>query len=192
VDDIMLLGETPQQVISRASATIDLMTSLGVRVNRSKSMQSPSQVVHYLGHVINFRDNKLHPAPQKLPQTLRVLKDAGKGAKIVPRHLAAVGGHLLDCVKSNVSLHGLPQQVMKEAGRSVHWNSQKLGTWERAKNWNTPVEKSHRLKRLLLDCQHAILNPTPRPFRPTKNDVYTLRTDASEGRWGASLTHQGK
>jgi len=173
VDDILILG--------------DLLSSLGIRVNKDKSMTAPAQVVQYVGHVINFQDNKLHPVPSKLPLTLRVLKEAGRGLKILPRHLAKVGGHLLDCVKSNVSLHGLPQQLMKEAGRAVYRNSQLLGTWDEHKVWGTPVQKSQALKTLLLDCQKAIQNPTPRPFRPQKDSVYTLQTDASDRGWGASL-----
>lgn len=176
----------------RAAALVQKLTDLGIRVNPEKSMKAPSQIVQYLGHTINFRDHQLLPVPSKLSQCLRVLKEAGRGAKILPRHLARVGGVLLDCVKSNVSLHGLPQQLMKEAGKAVHRNSQLLGTWDRNKCWGTPVLKTQALKSLLLDCQNAILNPTPRPFRPSKEDVYTLQTDASDRGWGATLLRKGK
>ena len=192
VDDILLLGTTQEEVAMRAAALVQKLTDLGIRVNPEKSMKAPAQVVQYLGHTINFRDHQLLPVPSKLSQCLRVLKEAGRGAKILPRHLARVGGVLLDCVKSNVSLHGLPQQLMKEAGKAVHRNSQLLGTWDRNKCWGTPVLKTQALKSLLLDCQKAILNPTPRPFRPSKEDVYTLQTDASDRGWGATLLTKGK
>ena len=192
VDDVLLLGSSPQEVTDRACQLVDQLTKLGIRVNVEKSMQVPAQTVTYVGHQINFLTSTLHPVPQRLPQSLKVLKEAGRGAKILPRHLARVGGHLLDCVKSNVALHGLPQQVMQHAGRAVHKNAQIFGVWDRHRCWSTPVQKSHKIRSLLLDCQKAIQNPIPRPFRPQKDSVYTLRTDASDRGWGATLLQGGQ
>ena len=187
VDDILILGQTKQQAEERAYQLIQLLTTLGIRVNKEKSMLQAAQTFQYLGHQFNLQQNTITPIPSKLQTSIQMLKHQLKSNVFQPRNVAAVAGNLLDATKSNPALLGLPQQLMKEAARGVQANQHKLGLWDRHRCWQMSTQKSPKLQELLQQCLTHTLHPVPRVLRPTKNDVFILTTDASNLGWGAQL-----
>ena len=53
VDDVLIVGRTPQEVEHQAAAAIRLLTHLGIQVNQEKSMKSPAQKFPYLWQVLD-------------------------------------------------------------------------------------------------------------------------------------------
>ena len=110
-----------------------------------------------------------------------------KAQTFQPRHLVALAGNLLDAAKSNISVQGLPQQLMKAAAQGVQANYHLLGHWNTQKCWSMSTQKPLTLHPLLRMCKQALHHPVPQVLRPTNDLVYTLHTDASNLGWGAPL-----
>ena len=191
VDDVLILGRTPEETVARARQCVQIMTDCGVRVNPTKSMMTPAKQFTYLGHSINLESNVFQPTPTKNALTVKLVKHQLKGKNFPPRVLAGLAGHLLDAAKSNSSLHGLPAQLMKHAAKGVHQNKALHG-WNRHRCWNTPVPKPNELQQLLHAILSAVEEPVPVPFRPSNVEAFTLTSDASNEGWGGTLQASGK
>ena len=133
IDDVLLLGESATQVEHRAIAVVKMLTSLGIHVNQGKSMQHAAQQFPYVGHQFNLQTNVVEPLPHKQTISHNLCKHQLKGWTFQPKNLAALAGNLADTAKPNMSLHGLPQQIMKAAAWGVLQNT-KLG-WNKARCW---------------------------------------------------------
>ena len=192
VDDILLLGSSAGEVESRAVQLIDKLTKLGLQVNVKKSMTKAAQKVSYLGHQLDFTTNQIQPEPEKQATTLQAVRKALKGNNFVPTHLASLAGNLLDAQRSNAALHGLPQQLMRAAGRGVHINYQVWPLCTTHMAWQKPVPKTHSLKNALGQCLQAVRDPVPRLFRPGNGVKATIQSDASDQGWGACLLLDGR
>ena len=127
MDDILILGPSKQETERRAISLIKLLITLGIRVNREKSMHKAAQTVVYLGHQINLTQNNVSPVPRKLSTSVKMIKHQLKVKTFLPRHVAALAGNLLDACKSNITVQGLPQHLMKLAAVGVRMNNQRLG-----------------------------------------------------------------
>ena len=72
-------------------------------------MTKAAQQVEYLGHMLDLRNNKCLPLPEKLEKSIKIIKKQMQGRRYQPRNLAGVAGVLLDMAKSITQLHGIPQ-----------------------------------------------------------------------------------
>jgi hypothetical protein len=108
VDDVMVMGNTKEEAEERAWHLVQQLNRLGIRVNKEKTMKEASQTVQYLGHIIDFKENKIQPLPDKVLHAKKLVRKQQAGRVYTPKHLAALAGNLLDMVKSNISLRGLP------------------------------------------------------------------------------------
>ena len=190
VDDILLLGTTEQEVTHRAVKLINLLTELGIQVNREKSMTQPSQVVEYLGHKINLKDNRLHPTMDKARQLHQTTRKLLQGTKFQPLQLASLAGGLIDAARSNVKLLGYPQILMRMAGKGVSQNMTRLQRWHHKACWQKWTTKPPQFQSILKIVAAALPRPIPRPFRPSNAHALALRTEASDEAWGGALSRE--
>ena len=129
-------------------------------------MDNAAQKIQYLGHWLNLKDGRIEPLERKTALSLKRVRHQLKGNTVQPKNLAALGGNLLDAVKSNVNLHGLPQQVMKQAAAAVKQNAQQwglkhssVGAWTRS-TWKPPG-----LQLLLQQVAEALAKPVAQQAR---------------------------
>ena len=92
VDDVLVLGKTAQEAEHNTTRLINMLSELGVRVNKAKSMTRAAQQVEYLGHRIDMRNNKCLPLPDKLEKSIRVIRKQMQGRRFQPRNVAGVAG----------------------------------------------------------------------------------------------------
>ena len=104
--------------MKRSSKAVQLLTDLGIQINRNKSLSQPQQPVTYLGHIWDLKKNKIRPQLPKVQEALKTVNHQMKGNVNTPKHIAATTGQLLDQVKSNFSLWGLTRPLMKQAGKA--------------------------------------------------------------------------
>jgi hypothetical protein len=109
IDDVLILGETKKQTEERATALVNKLTTLGITVNKEKSMQQAQQNFTYVGHAFNLQHSTVSPLQQKQHTSEAMCKHQMKGSNFQPKNLAALAGNLVDANKSNMRLHGLPQ-----------------------------------------------------------------------------------
>lgn len=56
IDDSLLVGDSKDECISNVTETVSLMKKLGYVINWKNSVLEPSQVIQYLGNIINATD----------------------------------------------------------------------------------------------------------------------------------------
>ena len=117
VDDILILGTAPEDVLQKTALTIQLLTSLCLKLSIGKCSLTPAQEVDYLGQRINLETNTISPTKEKKGATQRAVRASFKGFKILPRFVAKVAGMLLEQTKYNSCLHGYSEQIMRHAAR---------------------------------------------------------------------------
>jgi hypothetical protein len=122
VDDIAIFGKSKAEVENHVAQFVHLLTSLGMKVNWEKSMPEPAQSFTYLGHCLNLAQDQVSPLPQKARLSLRMVKKQLSGHRIQPRNISSLAGNLLDMVKSNARLRGLPPQLMHQAALAIKKN----------------------------------------------------------------------
>ena len=196
-----ILGRDKADVCTSATRLINLLTKLGVCINPSKSMSQPAQEFTYLGHHWNLVTNRLTPLQPKVASAIQDCKHQLKSNVTTPYHLASLAGKLLDSNKSNTALTGLPQQIMRLAGklaaRTAHFNPQLTlkQAWRKSTAKTAlqqPTQATSQaappppLQRTLQTALQALQQPVPRVFRSSQQPL-TMQTDASEKAWGATL-----
>lgn len=190
VDDVLIVGRTPQEVEHQTAAAIQLMTRLGIQVNQDKSMKVPAQKIKYLGQVLDLEAHKIFPQPEKIVQGLKMVRDIQTATKVLPRTLAQMAGVLLDIEKGNAHLHGLPRQLMKAAGLATHQNKSRDPEASTYQLWNRRVKITHNCRQTLRDIEFALRQPVPKVLRPPIPDKkFVIRSDASDVGWGGHLVN---
>ena len=194
VDDVLILGRSAQEAAQNATYLVKLLTSLGIQINKDKSMKDPAQQFTYLGHNWDLQNNKIHPIQEKITKAIKAVKHQIKGNVCTAKHMASLAGMLLDQVKSNVALWGLPKQLMRSAGHIVAINKRHLHHPTLKQLWHTSLPKRYLpyLPELLLQSLTALQHPTSIQLRPNSHLTLILQTDASDQGWGASLIRDGK
>lgn len=190
VDDILILGANKVEAETRAALLIDKLTDLGIQVNRSKSSPQAATTATFLGHEINFADNRLSPPQEKVQTAARMCQHQLSGKNVQPKNLAALAGVLLDLAKSSAALHGLPKQLMKHAAYAVAENRKRFPDGHVTKLWGTTTRLTVGARECMRQAKEALKDPVPRVFRPAKEEnLWVLQTDSSDWAWGATLRH---
>ena len=65
IDDILLLAKTPHELAQVVAETVALLRSLGFTIHESKCVTTPTQVVKFLGFVLNSKDMIISMIPEK-------------------------------------------------------------------------------------------------------------------------------
>ena len=191
VDDVMVLGRSSQEAEENTCKLVVMLTQLGVRVNKKKSMTQAAQQVQYLGHMIDLEKNQCKPLQEKCDKNIKMIRKQISGRRFQPRNLAALAGALMDMAKSITQLHGVPQQLMQQAGAGARQNQQMYKLTSMQAICGRTTQKSLELQDLLQQALQACQDPVPKFLRPSSALHLKLMTDASNKGWGASLTQKG-
>ena len=70
IDDSYLQGDTFNECSSNVTATADMMTSRGFTLHPDKSVFIPTQVLIFLGFILNSIDMSVSPTPEKISKTI--------------------------------------------------------------------------------------------------------------------------
>ena len=65
LDDILLVGETKQQVENNLRKVVQSLAAADFKINVKKSVLQPVQVVQHLGFTLNFQQGHLEISPEK-------------------------------------------------------------------------------------------------------------------------------
>ena len=162
VDDILLLGRTKLEVETRAAMLINMLTQLGLKVNIKKSMHNAAQTFTYVGQQIDLQNAVIRHIPEKNQRALGMTKHQLKGNTMQPKNIAALAGTLLDLVKGNASLLGIPQQLMKLAGQMARQTANHLNLdANHYRAWCLSVAKPTDLDMSLQTYLEALQHATP-------------------------------
>ena len=94
-DDILLMGESPEQVQGHLEALVYLLTGLGFVINIPKSVTTPTQQIEYLGLLVDSTTLHLSLSGEKLHHIrLEIDQITLKSSQITARQLAQIIGKL--------------------------------------------------------------------------------------------------
>ena len=97
LDDFLILGSSYQEVQRNTIMAVTLLDNLGFTVNREKSHLILTQVITFLGFVINFTLETLSLAEEKVLKVESMCKSAILNPTMPPRQLASLLGTLESC-----------------------------------------------------------------------------------------------
>jgi hypothetical protein len=97
LDDILLVASSPLILHQHTSVVINLLQDLGFLVNFEKSILTPTQILEFLGFIINTVTMRFYLPPEKIAKTYRLCKALMK-ANPAPLHpLSQLLGFLESC-----------------------------------------------------------------------------------------------
>ena len=176
VDDVLVLGRSPQHCLQQALYIVQLLTALGVLPNLKKCALEPVRQIEFYGMNLNLQSRLVTAPPAKIQQWTRIVKKALKGRTAVPRFVAKVAGGLLDLCKGVLNLVGLPKILMHWVGKHVQLRS----------HWDKAFQKEN-LQENLLKCLQALQHPIPQMHLPHTTARFAITSDSSDLGWGAWL-----
>ena len=96
VDDILVLGTSPQSVERSRDVLVEALTTCGIQIIWEKSKPYPHQLVTYLGHELDLKGRALRTPPVKLVGARVLTRKVARAHRCSPAILARVAGTLLD------------------------------------------------------------------------------------------------
>ena len=92
LDDMLILGRTPEELNHNFSLTKSLLISLGFFVNEDKSVPGPTQELEFLGFIINSQRMTLSVTQEKVKSLISQCKALMDAPQITIRQLARMIG----------------------------------------------------------------------------------------------------
>jgi hypothetical protein len=166
IDDLLILGHNQQETEAHTRVAVQLMNSLGLRINLPKSQFKATTSIQYLGQQLDLRNRTINMPEDKRRSTLSLNQFLLHRQTGSAKDLACMAGKVLDLAKGCVNLQGLSQTMSREAQLLAH----RFG-------WFTPKEFSETTSIGLNRVHNALLQPCPVPLQSLTPSA-TLTTDA--------------
>lgn len=193
VDDLLIVAKDRQTLEQQVLQVLTQLTKLGIQVNFSKSVLTPTTTLSYLGVMMNLVTKTFHAMPDKIKAARATLKHLLKASTVVPKFLAKAAGQLLDLAKAIQELHGLPKILMREAGKTVARQRRSRPTLKEKALWALSAPKPLTLRGVIVLALSALQYPTPTLMCVAQDAPrYQLYVDASHRGWGGTLQFQGE
>ena len=177
IDDILLLAATPLELSQAINDTISLLRSLGFTIHDTKSVTTPTQLVNFLGFVLNSQNMTISMVPGKadmIKSKCHTLVHMQGPVQI--REVASVVGLMVSAF-SSVQYAPLFYRSLE----NDKINALKCNGWDlEGKMTLSPLSKQ--------DLQWWISNVDqyPKAITPLPLDI-TLMTDSSLKGWGGVI-----
>lgn len=185
VDDLLILGKTPEQVVWALQVVIKLFNDLGLGISESKCVFAPSQQLEYLGLKLDLASNLISLPEEKQAGLKKSLKRLAKQTKAPPTAVAAVAGQMQYSAQGHGALHGLGKVAMAAAGTMAATNPHSKGRSTTAR-WSTPTDLSLALKKVFTFAAEALTMEEPLPVHDeARPPTVVIYSDASDDGWGA-------
>lgn len=180
LDDILLLHQAKQELARIREEVVRWMEKIGFIVNKTKSMEEPSQTFTFLGWVFRTKDMKVRLEVEKAARLYRLCRvwavTAWKRGRYSARGLASLAGKIaatrlayrdcsLWCSRMHMVLRGLT----------------------RSRGWNGIARLSPRLLSEIAVWAARMRRNEWRPFERPTSPQGVLTTDASPSGAGATL-----
>ena len=94
LDDMLVMAQSREELEGHLLQITSLIESLGFLVNQEKSQLTPSQVILYLGFLIDSRGMKIMLTEEKVAQMVAICKDTQQRQSISVRELARLIGRM--------------------------------------------------------------------------------------------------
>ena len=128
IDDILLLGDSPNQVETHLQALVFLLTNLGFIINYSKSITTPTQKIEYLGLLVDSTSLHLSLPGEKLHQIRMEVNQIKQKSHITARQLAQLIGKLNATAQAVLPAPLFYRSLQGDLQRALSSNNQDYNT----------------------------------------------------------------
>ena len=94
LDDMLIIGSTPQETHLFTQMAMNLLESLGFIINKEKSVLTPTRIITFLGFTINSITMLFILPSEKVQKLLTLCRQIRSGSKVLLRILAQLLGLL--------------------------------------------------------------------------------------------------
>ena len=180
LDDFLILGSTYQEVQSHTALAVSLLESLGFTINREKSRLIPTQIITFLGFVIDSTVETLSLPQEKVVKVKSLCMKATVTPTMSARQIASLLGTLESCRPAiwQAPLHFRYLQIRMI--QALHVNNQ---------NFDVFITLDHNSLEELRWWVSNINFVNGSPIRPPAPTLF-ITTDASKTGWGAVCESQ--
>lgn len=95
LDDFLLLGSSPEECQANVNTSLNLLLSLGFKINYSKSQLQPSNICKYLGFVFDSNEQSISIPFQRREKLLSLTSDMANRSRCFIRNFASMIGLLI-------------------------------------------------------------------------------------------------
>ena len=95
LDDWLIMAPSAEECRRHMDILMQLLTSLGLVLNIKKSALDPSQLVEYLGFLIDSLAMEFRPTPARLQKVRKLAKQAAQQTHLSAREAATLIGHMV-------------------------------------------------------------------------------------------------
>ena len=175
LDDFLILGSTYQEAQSHTAMAVTLLESLGFTINQEKSCLIPTQIITFLGFVIDSTVETLSLPQEKVVKVKSLCMKATLTPTMPARQIASLLGTLEACRPAiwQAPLHFRHLQIRMI--HALHANNQ---------NFDVNLTLDHNPLEELRWWVSNIDSVNGSPIRPPAPTLF-ITTDASKTGWGA-------
>lgn len=175
IDDILLLGDSPNQVETHLQALVFLLTNLGFIINYSKSITTPTQKIEYLGLLVDSTSLHLSLPGEKLHQIRMEVNQIKQKSHITARQLAQLIGKLNATAQAVLPAPLFYRSLQGDLQRALSSNNQ---------DYNTLLSLSPLSQEELSWWQEKLAHWNGKPLLHRQKSMI-IESDASLQGWGA-------
>ena len=100
LDDMLLMGSTIEEVLMGRDTLIYLLQNLGFIINQKKSVMIPSQIIEFLGMIINTKEMLLSLPEKKIQKIQNKCQNLLKKQRVSILELTKLIGHLTSTIQA--------------------------------------------------------------------------------------------
>ena len=180
LDDILVVGSTPQQVQKDLNFMVDTLVQSGMKINLKKSILSPTQEVQHLGFTLNFKEGALQVAPGKLKTVKKELGKLITKKEISCRKMAAILGVVRSFLVALPFLRAFTDLM-------VHFVNQHQNF-----GWDFKNQIPEELRAQIREVKTILETWVGRPFQTQEKPQRELHSDSSTHAWAGLDLKSGK
>ena len=173
IDDTIIIGRTPGEVIKAVRVTLELLDRLGFTINKEKSVLRPTQEIQFLGFTINTLLVRVDIPEKKCTELKDYISETLAATKLTVKDLAKLTGKLVATDPGNKWARIRSKTIV----RALNWNLRDTNN-----NFGARCILTKRVRECLgfwlKNLEKAHKNYQQRPV-----DV-CIYTDASSHGWG--------
>ena len=175
LDDILIIGSSPEEVLQHGQKVIQVLSSLGFLIHQEKSVFTPSQVIQFLGYQLDSTNMSILVPKEKLKNLKKEASHLINHPRMTIRKLASFLGKL------NALSQAMPHQSLMTR-QLLRIKNQALSS--NGKNWEAMVDISPAKQELIWWIQQAKFW-NGKPIHLQKPQMI-LTSDASKTGWGGT------
>jgi hypothetical protein len=124
LDDMLIIGSSVQETTKFTQIAMDLLTSLGFTIHKVKSITTPTQIITFLGFIINSNSRQISLPSEKVKKTLilcrQMLMAKSVSLNMLAQLLGVLESHRPGIWRAPLHFRHLQAQLIRDLPKHNH------------------------------------------------------------------------